>query len=298
VPARSGTGAADEDGRSEDAKHLWDTAVICGALPLGSWPLYQSDPAHRQACLRAVLRDGFVLLAGMPPEPGAVLAVAQTLGVLRDTEWGQVADVRVGASPPYEASTSRPVPAGTSGPFRDPLLTVKVLGCLTAAAVGGESTLVDGFFAAATLRARDPAAFAVLTGTAVTFARADEQAELRATHPVISLDPQGRIREIRFDRSHLAPLRGATSQILAFYDAYRAFARLVDDPALTLTMALRPGHCLILDNTRILNGRTGFPPGPAGGRERHLQACFADLDGVASQIAVLERPRHNGGSRH
>ena len=63
-PARSGTGPAAEDGRSEDAKHLWDTAVICGALPLGSWPLYQSDPAHRQACLRAVLRDGFVLLAG------------------------------------------------------------------------------------------------------------------------------------------------------------------------------------------------------------------------------------------
>jgi gamma-butyrobetaine dioxygenase len=297
-PARSGTGAAAEDGRSEDAKHLWDNAVICGALPLGSWPLYQSDPAHRQACLRAVLRDGFVLLAGMPPEPGAVLAVAQTLGVLRDTEWGQVAEVRVGASPPSEASTSRPIPPGTSAPFRDPLLTVKVLGCLTAAAQGGESTLVDGFFAAATLRARDPAAFAVLSGTAVTFARADDQAELRATHPVISLDPSGRIREIRFDRSHLAPLRGATSQILAFYDAYRSFAQLVDDPALTLTMALRPGHCLILDNTRILNGRTGFPAGPAAGRERHLQACWADLDGVASRIAVLERPRHNGGSRH
>ena len=121
---------------------------------------------------------------------------------------------------------------------------------------------------------------------------------MRATHPVISLDPSGRIREIRFDRSHLAPLRGATSQIVAFYDAYRSFARLVDDQALTLTLALRPGHCLILDNTRVLNGRTGFPPGPAAERERHLQASWADLDGVASRLAVLERPQHNGGSRH
>jgi gamma-butyrobetaine dioxygenase len=291
--ARSGTGAAAEDGRSEDAKHLWDNAVICGALPLGSWPLYQSDPAHRQACLRAVLRDGFVLLAGMPAEPGAVLAVAQTLGVVRDTEHGRVAEVRVGASPPSEASTSRPMPVSTAGPFRDPLLTVKVMGCLTAAARGGESTLVDGFFAAATLRARDPAAFAVLASTAVTFLRADDQVEMRATHPVISLDPRGRIREIRFDRSHLAPLRGAASQILAFYDAYRSFARLVDDQALTLTLALRPGHCIILDNTRVLNGRTGFVPGSATGRERHLQASWADLDGVASRLAVLERPQYN-----
>jgi gamma-butyrobetaine dioxygenase len=138
----------------------------------------------------------------------------------------------------------------------------------------------------------------VLTSTAVTFARADDQAEMRATHAVISLDPRGRIREIRFDRSTLAPLRGATSQIVAFYDAYRSFARLVDEQALTLTLALRPGHCLILDNTRVLNGRTGFAPGPAAGRERHLQASWADLDGVASRLAVLERPQHNGGSRH
>lgn len=294
----SGTGAAAEDGRGEDAKQLWDTARICGALPLGSWPLYQTDPAHRQACLRAVLREGFVLLAGMPAEPDAVLAVAQTLGVVRETERGRVAEVRVGASPPSDASTSRPVLAGTSAPFRDPLLTVKVLGCLSAATAGGESTLVDGFYAASTLRARDPAAFATLTSTAVTFARADAQVDMRATHPVISLDPRGRIREIRFDPSHLAPLRGATSQIVAFYDAYRSFARLVEDPALTLTLALRPGHCLILDNTRILNGRTAFAPGPSAGRERHLQACWTDLDGVASRLAVLERPQHNGGSRH
>lgn len=294
----SRTGASAEDGRSEDAKQLWDAARICGALPLGSWPLYQTDPAHRQACLRAVLRDGFVLLTDMPTEPGAVLAVAQTLGVVRETERGRVAEVRVGASPASDASTSRPLLAGTSAPFRDPLLTVKVLGCLSAAAAGGESTLVDGFYAAAALRARDPAAFAALTTTAVTFARADSQVELRATHSVISLDPRGRIREIRFDPNHLAPLRGATSQIVAFYDAYRSFARLVEDPALTLTLALRPGHCLILDNTRILNGRTGFPAGPAAGPERHLQACWTDLDGVASALAVLERPQHNGGSRH
>jgi gamma-butyrobetaine dioxygenase len=292
------TGAAAEDGRSEDAKQLWDTARIRAALPLGSWPLYQADPAHRQACLRAVLRDGFVLLADMPAEPGAVLTVARTLGVIRETEHGAVADVRIGASPESEAATRQAVRPGTSAAFRDPLLTVKVLGCLSAAADGGESTLVDGFFAAAALRDRDPAAFAVLTSTAVTFARADSRLEMRATHPVIRLDPQGRIREIRYDPSHQAPLRATIAEITAFYDAYRSFARLVEDPALTLTLALRPGHCLIMDNTRILNGRTGFGPGQAPGQERHMQACWADLNGVASRLAVLERPQRNGGSRH
>jgi gamma-butyrobetaine dioxygenase len=231
----------------------------------------------------------------VPAEPGAALAVAQRLGVVRETERGRVSDVRIGAQPRSEASSSRPMIPVTSAPFRDPLLTVKVLTCLADAAAGGESLLVDGFFAAAALRSRDPAAFAVLAAMPVTFARTDDRVELRATHPMISLDPRGRIREIRFDPTHLAPVRGAVAEIEDFYRAYLAYARLIEDPALRLTVPLRPGDCLILDNTRILNGRTGFT-GTGAGRERHLQACWTDLDGLASQLAVLERRQHNGAS--
>jgi gamma-butyrobetaine dioxygenase len=41
----------------------------------------------------------------------------------------------------------------------------------------------------------------------------------------------------------------------------------------------------VFDNTRVLHARTGFT---AGG-ERHLQGCYADLDGAASNLAVLRR---------
>ena len=54
---------------------------------------------------------------------------------------------------------------------------------------GGDSGLVDGFNAAALLRAADPAAFEILTRTPVTFAYADATAELRATRPMIATDP-------------------------------------------------------------------------------------------------------------
>ena len=38
----------------------------------------------------------------------------------------------------------------------------------------------------------------------------------------------------------------------------------------------------------MLHARTAFGPtaGPAG---RHLQGCYADLDGLASTLAVLKR---------
>jgi gamma-butyrobetaine dioxygenase len=292
--ARAAAAAGAEDGRSEDAKQLWGAAEIAGAFPWGSWPLYQASAAHQQGCLRAVLRDGFVVLTGMPREPAAVLGVAQSTGLVRETERGRVIDVKVSASPSSQAFTSAPLAPCTAAPFRDPLLTVKVLGCLNDAAEGGDTTLVDGFCAAARLRAERPAAFAVLAATAVTFAHADARADLRATRPVIGVDPRGRIREIRFASSYLAPLRLPTCEIVAFYDAYRSFAQLLASPDQTLTFRLRPGDCLILDNTRILNGRTGF----TGAGQRHLQACWTDLDGLASRLAILERRQHNGASQH
>jgi hypothetical protein len=53
-------------------------------------------------------------------------------------------------------------------------------------------------------------------------------------------------------------------------------------PAAMLTVRLRPGDCAIFDNTRVLHAGTGF----AGGGRRHLQGCYADLDGVESAVAV------------
>jgi gamma-butyrobetaine dioxygenase len=283
-----------DDGRNEDAKQLWDTAQITRAFPQGSWPLYLDSAAHQEACLRAVLGQGFVLITGVPREPDAVLSVAQSIGLVRETERGRIVDVRVGAAAPSVVAATRPLAPSTSLPFRDPLMTVMLVHCLEDAAHGGEPMLVDGFCAAARLRHEHPAAFAALATTPVTFARADARAELRATRPVISVDPRGRIREIHFASSYLAPLSGPASEIAAFYAAYRLFALLVRHPELVVTFRMRPGDCLILDNTRVLHGRAAFTdPG-----QRHLQACWTDLDGLASRLAVLGRRRHNGRSRH
>jgi gamma-butyrobetaine dioxygenase len=164
--------------------------------------------------------------------------------------------------------------------------------CCTASAVeGGDSGLVDGFNAAALLRAADPAAFEILTRTPVTFAYADATAELRATRPMIATDPRGKIREVRFNNRSLQPLRlgreGSPDDMVAFYAAYRAFAETIIRPDLMLTFRLAPGDCVVFDNTRILHARTGF----AAAGQRHLQGCYADLDGVASTLAVLRRAR-------
>ncbi|HEX7992871.1 MAG TPA: TauD/TfdA family dioxygenase, partial [Streptosporangiaceae bacterium] len=277
-------------GRTEDAKRLWVAADFDAGPPQGTWTHYLADAHHRAACLTALLDDGFVLLKGVPPRPGIVLEVAASMGFVRETNYGKLFDVQAKVDPANLAFTALAITPHTDNPYRDPVPTVQLLHCLASAAEGGDSGLVDGFAAAGLLRSEDPAAFATLTSTPVTFSYRDATADLRATMPMIGLDPRGRIREIRFNNRSMQPLGSpagppAAADADAFYLAYRAFARLLTRPELMLTFRREPGDCIAFDNTRVLHARTAFT---AGGH-RHLQGCYADLDGVASALAVLRR---------
>ncbi len=303
--ARQAAPAADE--RTEDAKRLWAAADLGGVAPAWPWAEYLASAEARAGCLASVLRDGMAVLRGVPREPGAVLAVAQSMGYVRETNYGRLFDVRVTATPSNLAFTGLPIAPHTDNPYRDPVPTVQLLHCLESAVAGGDSGLVDGFMAAGLLRAADPGAFALLAATPVTFAYADATAALTATRPVIGTDPAGRVREIRFNNRSMQPWRpasagpasaglasaglasaGLASTVAgaeAFYAACRAFAEILVRPALMLTFRLEPGDCVVFDNTRVLHARTGF----AATGSRHLQGCYADLDGVSSTLAVLRR---------
>ena len=192
--------------RTEDAKRLWSAADFASGPPQVSWHRYRADAAHRASCLEALLTSGFVLLRDVPARPGMVLEVAASMGFVRETNYGKLFDVRAKVDPANLAFTSLAITPHTDNPYRDPVPTVQLLHCLTSAAEGGDSGLVDGFRAAGLLRDEDPAAFEVLTSTPVTFRYADATADLQATMPMIGLDPRGRIREIRFNNRSLQPL--------------------------------------------------------------------------------------------
>ena len=280
-----------DDGRTEDGKELWRPADLdpagpgSGRRPEASWLRYLADPADRARALEAVLRWGFVLLHDVPAETGMVLEVAASFGFVRETNYGRLFDVHIEPSPGNLAFTSRAIRPHTDNPYRDPVPTVQLLHCLRTADDGGDTGLVDGFAAAADLRATDHAAFDLLARNSVPFGYLDQTAELRASQPLIQLSPRGRIREVRFNNRSAQPLRLPYADVIAFYAAYRRWAGLLAEPERQLNLRLAPGDCLIFDNTRILHARTAFSA--TGGR--HLQGCYADLDGLASTVAVLRR---------
>ncbi len=111
-------------------------------------------------------------------------------------------------------------------PYRDPVPTVQLLHCLRASVKGdgpggtgggsppctekvggGDTGLVDGFAAAAALRAMDAESFHTLARTPVPFGYIDKETELRASLPLIQLSPRGRVRGVRFNNRSAQPLR-------------------------------------------------------------------------------------------
>ncbi|MFI6445263.1 TauD/TfdA family dioxygenase [Kitasatospora sp. NPDC050543] len=274
------------DGRTEADKRLWEAADFTAGIPEADWDAYLGDPAERVAVLSAVRRSGFAVLRAVPAVDRQVLEVARTLGFVRETNYGELFDVRVEAAPNNLAFTSAVIAPHTDNPYRDPVPTLQLLHCLANSATGGDSGLVDGFRAAAILRAEAPEEFALLTRTPVPFVFRDRNTELRAERPLIEVDSLGRIREVRFNNRSIGTLRlpdPAAAQ--AFYAAYRRFAEITLRPELRLEFRLGPGDCLIFDNVRLLHARTAFEQDGS----RHLQGCYADLDGLFSTLAVLER---------
>jgi gamma-butyrobetaine dioxygenase len=286
-------------GRSEGTRQLWRAADFPAGPPSVSWAGFEASGATRLTSLRQLLATGFMLLRGVPPRAGAVLTVAGSFGYVRETNYGRLFDVRVEPTPANLAFTGLPIGPHTDNPYRDPAPTVQLLHCLVNAAGGGESGLLDGYMAAATLRAEDPAAFDCLTSTPVTFRYADAGAELSATRPMIGLTATGLISEIRYNSRSLQPPApgseaSAATQLTEFYRAYAAFATILLRPELTLRFSLEPGDCIVFDNTRLMHSRTGF----SATGQRHLQGCYADLDGVESTVAVLARRADHAARPH
>ena len=272
------------DDRNEQGKHLWRSAADLGPVTRVRWTDYLADPAP---VLRSVVRDGFGLLSEVPTVAGTVTAVAETFGYVRETNYGRIFDVRVEEHATNLAFTGRAITPHTDNPYRDPVPTLQLLHCLTNAAAGGDSGLVDGFAAAAVLRERHPAAFEILTSTPVSYRFDSADAHVSALAPMIGVDAAGFIREVRFNNRSLRVPVLPVDDARRFYAAYRTFAELLLEPEAQLDLRLAPGDCLMFDNTRVLHARTAFDAVGA----RHLQGTYADIDGLLSTLATQEAAR-------
>jgi gamma-butyrobetaine dioxygenase len=269
---------------------LWDGTLK--DMPRAVWTDTPTDEV-KAAWLTSFLELWFIIFTGVPTDSKTVLKVGSAFGFVRDTNFGAYFDVRSVPDANDLAYTSIFLDPHTDNPYRSPVPGVQLLHCLVNETSGGLSTLVDGFAAAEALHAQDPDAFGVLARTPVRFRFRDTDTELVRSASPIELDAALNVEAVNFSpRLDYVPLL-RPQELAAYFRARKAFDHLLRSPQFEIRFLLESGDLMMMDNRRLLHGRTAFDP-----REglRHLQGCYIDLDGPRSQYRVLRRRLGSSGS--
>jgi len=265
------------------AKRLWDASLD----PL---PRHAFDDTAGDSGLLALLDDlaryGLVLVEGLPGELDALKSLTDRIGPIRVTNWGGIADVKSIANAYDLTMTGRALEPHCDNPYRLPGPGYIFLHCIENSAEGGDSLVVDGFHVAERLCAEDPEAFRTLCETPVTFRYEDGDAILEHYGPLIEVHPDGRVHRVRFNNRTDQVVATTIRELDRYYAARRAFADLVWSPEMMLRFRLGAGQGYIVDNYRLLHGRTEVRLATGN---RHLRQCYMDRDIVASRQKTLRR---------
>ena len=136
------------------------------------------------------------------------------------------------------------------------------------------STVVDGFKLAEVIKQENPYFFELLTTEYIpagrrrlsveeklsehdSSARKYEWEAYRRNH-LINLDEEGEVYQVRYNHNTRIPLDVSYDKIQDLLTAYRRFSELLQDPEYSAEFLLTPGQVLVVDNWRVLHGRTGI----------------------------------------
>jgi gamma-butyrobetaine dioxygenase len=273
---------ANSSGPPQSPPRLWG-AEIQDELPSARYDEVAAGGEALRRWLAWVEELGFAILTCGPTEPETVTRTTELFGFVRETNYGRLFDVKTVVKPTNLAYTGLGLGAHTDNPYREPTPTLQLLHCLASSAEGGENTLVDSFRVVQDLPPDD---FDVLARTPIRFRYVDADTDLEAETSVISVDLRGEVQAVHYNTRSAQPFRLRAEAVGRYYEAYQRFGRMLEMPEYRIQFKLGAGDLFIVDNLRVMHGRTGYA---ASGGERHLQGCYADRDGLRSTLAVLSR---------
>ncbi|MEP4258339.1 MAG: TauD/TfdA family dioxygenase [Rhizobiaceae bacterium] len=268
----------------------------------------RKDEATQLRLLEGVRDFGFTLIRDVPNQPEEVAKLALCLGYIPGG-WryaAQPEEILVAPARPNEKdgfdSEAEAMLEAQDAHFRRTLLVphtdfsftswptgLFVFHCLRPSPDGGGKTiLVDGFHVAERLRAENPAAFKLLSSARYPFrGHGSVKKDWHSHARVISTDEHGKITGIRFALGSRMPLPSHRDPDGAYTKAIQAMLRLVLDPSCQIHLQLSAGDCLVMDNHRILHGRTGMDPQASD--TRWFRRFDIERDAAQSRMISLAR---------
>ena len=229
---------------------------------------------------------GFVIFKQVPTKDNFIVDFANSIGSIRRTNFGEFFNVKSIPNPNDLAYTSLPLAPHTDNPYRNPVPCIQILHCIENEVSGGLSTLVDGFTVTEKLKKDFPDYYKILTEIKVRFQFIDQNVVLEDWAEMIQLDELGNFKQVRFSpRLDYVPLMDK-EKLELYYTARKKISELYNSDNFRIEFKLKPGDLLMMDNYRLLHGRTTYD---ANEGNRFLQGCYIDYDSTEGKLKHLKR---------
>ncbi|XP_047484489.1 gamma-butyrobetaine dioxygenase-like isoform X1 [Penaeus chinensis] len=271
---------------------LWDSNMS-QRIPRASFDELMEDDAALLKLLECMEVLGFTVVSGARREEGELQRLSERASHLVPSNYGTTFIVKDKNDASNVAYTSHGLDLHCDLVCLHYKPCVQLLHCITQfSGDGGDSILADSHRVAVQMRELYPQKFRFLTDVLVNFrdVATDEgfQFDIIARRPMISVRPDGEIKTVNmstFGRdSHFGV---SPEEAVSWYDAYLTFCDLLYRPENHVTFKLEAGEILIMDNLRVLHGRTAYKDTAEG--ERRLEGGFWDWDMMRSRRRGLQK---------
>ena len=263
----------------------WDTATLTEPPTLDGADVLTNAVTLRD-WLKLMTRFGLARLQNTPASVDFLAELAELIGPIRDTNFGNVWDVKAKLNAESTAYTGLNLGQHTDLPTRETPPGFQFLHCVENTCNGGWSRMTDGLRVVDVLADEYPADFDALSTLRWVFFNRSRHADHRWSGPIIDRGGPGQPLTLRA----FYPVRAfpdmAAKDVPRAYAAMRRFSALAHDPRLQMRYPLAPGDIVGFDNRRILHGRDAFDPGAGS---RHLRGTYIDQDDVFSRVRLLNR---------
>lgn len=271
-------------------KELWSTEL---ELPRLDYEAVMHQDTAMLDFLVTLERKGVVVLTKAPREPGTVFSIINNIGYVKPTHYGVHYPIRSKVSASSLAYTDQRLGMHNDLPYFNYVPGIIFLHCITQfEGEGGENDLSDGFQVARYLKEHHPGEYRILTDTPVYFwdkGTAQVKEETTEYHKIINLPilvedrVSGAVVRVNNSQLRNSYLDLSPHLVTRWYAALRLFNQTVDQHS--IRNKLKSGEMLVMDNTRLLHGRTAYN-GALG--ERYMDQAYLDWDGALSRRRVLQ----------
>ncbi|MCJ1337637.1 hypothetical protein MMC09_002920 [Bachmanniomyces sp. S44760] len=270
----------------------WDRQLFTDSNKTFDYYDYLKSDRILHSALEHLQLFGIIFLNSVPFDPNAVTSIANRIGPLRNSLYGQTWDVRPDKFAKNVAYTS-----GHLGFHQDLLYMAdppgfQILHCMAESKQGGESLFTDAFQAEKQMDFHHASAATTLREYLVTYEYRNNGHWYQQSRPTFERIHGYDIDDHENARPGLCvnwspPFQGHFQNIprglRKYLEAAKIFKSIVESDDNVFETKMSSGTCVIFDNRRILHARRSF----SGGADRWLRGAYLDTDAFRSKLRTL-----------